>query len=940
MLVLAVVCCAFFWEAVSLRGVFFHYDHAIQNFPYRLFFARGLRAGHLPLWTPDIFCGFPLFAESQGNALYPPFLLLFRFLEPWIAYNYYHVLHFLLAGLFTYTLARVMHVGRAGSLLAGICYMLSGPVLFHAHHTNIVVGACWLPILLALMELACRRHSVLPLLGFAAATAALLLGAQPQYTLYCGLVCGLYLVWRLRLIQLTGGRRRRVVALVAAFGLAAALAGVLASVQVLPLMELVGHSSRAAEAVALPRISQGVPANLMTLFLPHYFGSPGLGSYWGHFDEGPYAELTLFLGVVPLLLALVGALSERSRKTLFFAALGTFAFIFSLGLSGSLYNAFWPLPVFQSARFPSRFAFVTGLCVAILAGTGLDQLLRASNRARVRRAAFASAAVVLLLSTLCLAATAAYHADLMSLGRERLALVLPLKPFPLEVMWRHLHDTLPADIWRLVAVAGAGSLLLLMSPRHILPGRVAAAIWCVLVFGELALAGREFAAVTDPSVYGEAPELVQVLRELPPGRIFRYRYYDSRLPSSTGDFPHTRGWALRPGDYARSLDRLPHNANMIWGIPSVNGFSPLQTRALKSLLGQPEVRATLVEYKITPALNLLGARYILSPHDEIPGEFEHIKKVGAVNIFRNPDALPRAFIVHRATSAADSPATLRGLRDGEFDYGREVLVHDSSARLLSGEPGESDPSESAEIRKDTGDGIVVRARLERPGYLVLADQHYPGWRVTVDGEARELLRVDYLLKGVELDAGEHTVEFAFRPTSFRVGAVLSACGLALLVGATFLCLLTKRSVPWRAGGEQEGLLGASYTRRMACFAVLAGAIFLALGPVIRPGVWAEARFRLDPRQYVAINALCTASYAHFDEQYQESYVTIREACRWWPENPRLRQFLVGQGCSAVVELLNQGDVEGARTMAAEINALAPEETQAMAPALAAMARSQ
>ena len=89
--VLALACAAFFWDAVTLKGVFFYSDHAVQNFPYRLFFARGLQEGRLPLWTNDIFCGFPIFAESQGNACYPLFALLFGALKPWVAYNYYTV---------------------------------------------------------------------------------------------------------------------------------------------------------------------------------------------------------------------------------------------------------------------------------------------------------------------------------------------------------------------------------------------------------------------------------------------------------------------------------------------------------------------------------------------------------------------------------------------------------------------------------------------------------------------------------------------------------------------------------------------------------------------------------------------------------------------------------------------------------------------------------
>ncbi len=130
-----------------------------------------------------------------------------------MAYNYYTVLHFAMAGAFTYAFARTLDIGRAGAFVAGLAYMMAGPLLYHAHHTNIVVGIALLPLLLALIETACRRGTLRWFLGFAAATSALVLGAQPQYTLYDALACGIYLGWRLWLMQspaaAAGWRRRR-----------------------------------------------------------------------------------------------------------------------------------------------------------------------------------------------------------------------------------------------------------------------------------------------------------------------------------------------------------------------------------------------------------------------------------------------------------------------------------------------------------------------------------------------------------------------------------------------------------------------------------------------------------------------------------------------------------------------------------------------------------
>jgi hypothetical protein len=943
-LAVTLACLLFFWKAATLQGAFFHYDHAIQNYPYRLFFAQGLSRGHLPLWTNDMFCGFPLFAESQANALYPPFLVLFGLLKPWVAYNCYTVLHFLMAGLFTYLLARVMHVGRAGAVLAGVCYMLAGPVVSHAHHTNILVGLAWFPLLLALMELVLRRRTLLPLLGFAAATAALILGSQPQYTLYVGLVCGVFLLWRLRLIHLMGARARTLVGLPVAFSLAAALGVALAAVQLLPLMELVGHSTRAGAAMALPGVSPTVPGNLMTFLLPHYFGSPGLGSYWGDVDPGLYAELMLFVGAAPLMLALVGAITDRSRKTLFFAGLGLFAFLFSMGLSGSFYNVFAMLPVFRSARFPSRFAFATALSVAMLAGIGLERLLSAAGRERVRRAAAIACALVLLLATATICIAGAFNADLARLGRGELAAALPLADFELQSVWNHLHRTLPADIHRLALAATASTVLLLacarLGHRHrVRFAAVAAVLAVALVFGELAWAARDFNAVTSPAIYEKAPPLVDALRKLPPGRVFRYRYYDHETsPVRVGLYPFTPGWALRPALYAQSLARLPHNANLIWHIAGINGLSPLQTRALKALMGQPLAETSLIEYNLSPVLDLLNVRYVLTPRSKLPGDFRLLQEVGDIHVFENPHALPRAFIVHRAEVPLNDSGALATLRAPAPDYAGKVLIQDSATPLLSLSPGRADADETAQITAEDDDEVNVEARLSRPGYLVLADQHYPGWTVEVDGRRAELLRADFMLRAVRLEPGLHHVRFAFRPASFRTGTVVSLAALALLIGGTAFAVMRRGALPGVKGPERKRPLDGRCNPGVARLLGVSWAVFLALGPVLSPAPWRYARSQLDPRMFVTLNATSTAYYRAADGRFEDAYALMRDTCQWWPQNPLARAQLVKVSLGAVSKLLKEGRQQEAEVIAAEVISLAPSEAAKDAPAFAALAR--
>jgi uncharacterized membrane protein YfhO len=78
---------------------------------------------------------------------------------------------------------------------------------------------------------------------------------------------------------------------------------------------------------------------------------------------------------------------------------------------------------------------------------------------------------------------------------------------------------------------------------------------------------------------------------------------------------------------------------------------------------------------------------------------------------------------------------------------------------------------------------VLEARLQRRGLVVLNQALWPGWRARVDGAERAPCRVDALMQGVRVDAGEHEVIFEYAPASFRWGAALSGLGLLLGVGA-------------------------------------------------------------------------------------------------------------------------------------------------------------
>jgi uncharacterized membrane protein YfhO len=82
----------------------------------------------------------------------------------------------------------------------------------------------------------------------------------------------------------------------------------------------------------------------------------------------------------------------------------------------------------------------------------------------------------------------------------------------------------------------------------------------------------------------------------------------------------------------------------------------------------------------------------------------------------------------------------------------------------------------------TNNTVTIRAALAGEGWLVLADTYYPGWAAWVDGERATVLRANGAFRAVKLEAGEHTVQFEYRPRSFVAGAVISGLSGAALAG--------------------------------------------------------------------------------------------------------------------------------------------------------------
>ena len=148
---------------------------------------------------------------------------------------------------------------------------------------------------------------------------------------------------------------------------------------------------------------------------------------------------------------------------------------------------------------------------------------------------------------------------------------------------------------------------------------------------------------------------------------------------------------------------------------------------------------------------------------------------GDVKVYENLDVLPRAFVVHRAHPVGNEEEALAQMQAPEFDPSREIVVEGGAG--LEAPP---DGPEPARVLSYEPERVEIEVDLDRPGYLVLTDANYPGWRARVDGEKAEILTADLLFRAVYLEPGRHHVLFAFRPASTWIGAGISLIALLAL----------------------------------------------------------------------------------------------------------------------------------------------------------------
>jgi hypothetical protein len=171
-------------------------------------------------------------------------------------------------------------------------------------------------------------------------------------------------------------------------------------------------------------------------------------------------------------------------------------------------------------------------------------------------------------------------------------------------------------------------------------------------------------------------------------------------------------------------------------------------------------------------------RFEIAPKPGIlnPQRLEELTAVttdnGRYALFDFTGALPRAKLYGNWQVNTNDTANLKTLADLNFDPANTVLISTPQKDLPAVATNEN--SGTVEFQSYSTKKIVFAANATAPSVLLLNDKYDPNWRVSVDGKPAVLLRCNYLMRGVQVPPGQHTVEFDFRLPNGPLYVALSA----------------------------------------------------------------------------------------------------------------------------------------------------------------------
>jgi len=756
------------------------------SYMWREFMATYIRShGNVALWWPALLCGQPTVAGFFADMFYPT-LLLRLFLPVHVVWTWTFVLHHFLAGLGAYLFLRELKLAVVPAAIGGVAYELAGSLitLAYAGHDGRLIGSALMPLALFFLHRGMTRRQFVWFALTGLVLALQLLSGHVQKVYYTGLMLFAYFLF---LVIRTATQEKStavVVRLSAYFVIAVGLGVALSAIQYLPVLGNLPYASRGSERGYAYSTSWSMPIiETFDLLTPKFSG--GLDSYWSRNMFKLHSE---YLGILPLLFACVAVFRRwKDRNVRFF----TFSFLGALvmawgGNTPLYYIPYYLFPGISKFRGPAMIFFLAAFSLVVLAGLGVDHVLRGDKGNGTRRTTrtilvFGAIPVTLLLLLVALRGPVMSLLGSMTLQTSQ----------KIEALAGNYPNMLSGLLFASV-FAALGILLI----RLFVNGRLKSA-----AFGT----GLALVMVLDTglslNLWNESRGYI---RGVPPPR--EYFAPDEAVAFLKQDTSLHR---VLPWHYERNDEGiLAYN-----GIQSVAGQMPNPLQVYQDFIGAGSSVFFRPDNMLNPnCMNLSNIKYVISvplPLDvsnydqqtrrtieQIHAffsrpQFEPVFAGQKYAIYRNTAVLSRAFVAPGFQVAGNKEELLGTLHRPDFNPARTVLLYKNPG--FSPEPETT--AGAAQVTSYDCNEIKVKAMLTAPGLLVLTDVYVPDWKVYVDGKRADLLQAYHAFRAVALPAGEHDVTFRYESKYYELGSYISLLAVVFLCGALAFAFILRKRTP-------------------------------------------------------------------------------------------------------------------------------------------------
>jgi len=754
----------------------------LYNFftPRRFFAAESIRSGSIPLWNPYLASGVPFLANHQSSLFYP--LSIFYYVLPFqVGLKYFIIVHYYLAGLFMFFLMRHWRYDCPSSITAGIVFMFGGYMISILDNLAFLTSAIWLPLIVLFFDRSLRggqiRYSILTgiIIGI-----QILGGDASCYILSTFLFMVAYLLYYL--FTEKGVSIREQGKILCLFPLAWVIGIGVSAIQIVPFIEFLFHSTR-MEGLTYEAITKWSynPLELLQLLVPYVFGTTVPMCRW----FGQFWLDTLYIGVFPLVLVM-GALSwSRNRFTFFLLLIILFSLFMAFGKYNPLMYWFTSVPGIDRIHYPVKYLFLTGFALAVLSGRGFSLLFeKIGGGHRMKPFILCLCGVNLLFIALLLVGFL-MEDTLFTLFAARYPQTLFHEIVGAGASFLAVFKGYSFFVMLLVSV----SLFLVLTAQKNMSIRSAKVLVIIIVLADLMFLGKPKDPLIASSLYTKPNDLVTTLKADPSHfRVFSLAYI------TFGGFMHIPETPFSSVFTTLKSFMMP-NLSLLFHIETVDEYAALLVKRYYALFN-PVKEYFRLEKKESgqgnyckTLLNLLNVKYLISSFSLTDNDFKLVQG-GKVKLYENRGVLPRAYAVPTVKVLEDDEEVLKVIERGDFNFRESLLItrgeytkvenayHKENGLLPNNFKGK------VKILKYSPNQVEIETNGNDSGFLVLADNFYPGWDVYVNGREETVLRVNYNLRGVALPRGMNRVTFTFDPVSFRMGA-----SLTLITLLTCMCFL-------------------------------------------------------------------------------------------------------------------------------------------------------